>query len=144
LVYKIKEIQGDYRFLVYNRYSGEETVVMVDPDKTRIYDDTSIFSEMPEACPFFRHEQGSQKAFCTVHTTRPDICRDYGCWRLLIMDFRGRRAGRISGQSTLCSEDTFLTRLWEHCINDLDMPDDTTWEEEMIRTLSRAGYTVRK
>ncbi|MCX6685279.1 MAG: YkgJ family cysteine cluster protein [Methanoregula sp.] len=144
LVHKIGEILGDYRFLVYNQYSGEKTVVTVDPDKTRIFNDTSIFTELPEACPFFRHERGERKACCTVHSTRPDICRDYGCWRLLILDFRGRRAGRISGKSTLCSEDTFLTRLWEYCIKDLDMRDDVNWEEEMIRTLSRAGYSVRK
>ena len=67
-----------------NEYTGEETAVTVDPDKVLLFLDRSIFEELPEACPFFRTDQKTGKAYCTVHLTRPEICRDYGCWRLLI------------------------------------------------------------
>ncbi|NLD56559.1 MAG: YkgJ family cysteine cluster protein, partial [Methanomicrobiales archaeon] len=41
-------------FLVNNEYTGEKTEVTVDPDKIALFQDRSIFSERPEACPFFR------------------------------------------------------------------------------------------
>jgi hypothetical protein len=63
---------------------------------------------------------------------------------MLILDHRGRRAGRIMFIRTLCSEDTALTRLWDSCIENHKEPDDAVWEEEMIRILTRAGYSVRK
>jgi len=144
LVHTIKEEYGNHRFLIHNKYTGEETEVAIDPDKIRLFEDKSIFEKLPNACPFFRHEPGSEKAFCTVHLTRPEICRDYGCWRLLILDHRGHRAGRIKYIRTLHSEDSILTRLWDTCVEEHREPDDAKWEEAMITILTRAGYTVRK
>ncbi len=144
LVHTIKEERGEYRFLVRNEYTGEETEVSVDPDKVQLFLDRSIFEHLPEACPFFRADQKTRKGYCTVHQTRPDICREYGCWRMLILNFRGRRAGRIMYQRHLASEDPDLIRLFEQCINDTSEPDDAAWDDKVIRILTRAGYSVRK
>lgn len=143
LVHTIKEDYGNYRFLVNNQYTGEKTVVTVDPDKIALFCDKSIFGERPEACPFFRYDRASLKGYCTVHLTRPEICRDYGCWRLLILDPEGKRAGRIMCQRHLASEDESLTRLFEEHVNHLVEPDDAAWDERVIRVLVAAGYTVR-
>jgi Fe-S-cluster containining protein len=143
LVHTIKEERGEYRFLLRNEYTGEETAVTVDPDKVAIFLDCSVFEELPEACPFFRTDQKTGKAYCTVHLTRPEICRDYGCWRMLILDFRGRRAGRIMYQRHLVSDDATLTRLFEECIDPISEPDDAAWDDNVIRILARAGYAVR-
>ena len=126
-----------------NEYTGEETEVSVDPDKVGIFLDRSIFEELPEACPFFRQDQKSNQAYCTVHLTRPDICREYGCWRMLILNFRGRRAGRIMYQRHLVSDDAILSRLFEQCINNIEEPDDAAWDDKVIRILTGAGYSVR-
>ena len=144
LVHKIKEDYGNYRYLIHNEYTGEETPVEVDPDKHEIFEDKSIFQKLPNTCPFFRHQPGSEKAYCTVHLTRPEICQDYGCWRLLILNHQGRRSGRIKYIRTLHSEDTILTELWEKCIEEHKEPDDAKWETMMIKVLTRAGYTVRR
>ncbi|WML67214.1 MAG: hypothetical protein METHP_00719 [Methanoregula sp. SKADARSKE-2] len=120
------------------------TPVEVDPDKREIFGDTSIFLKLPNTCPFFRHQQGSERAYCTVHLTRPEICRDYGCWRLLILNHKGRRVGRIKYLRTLHSEDADLSDLWEKCVEEHKEPDDATWEDYMIRILNQAGYTVRR
>ena len=144
LVHSIKEDYGGYRYLVHNKYTGEETRVEVDPDKIDLFEDRSIFKKLPNTCPFFRHEPGCEKAFCTVHLTRPEMCRDYGCWRILILDHRGRRVGRIKFIRTLHSEDALLTKLWDSCIEEHREPDDAQWEAEMTTILTRAGYTVRK
>jgi len=143
LVHKIKEDYGDYHFLVYNQYTGEKTAVAVDPDKILLFLDKSIFLKRPEACPFFRYEILSAKGYCTIHLTRPEICRDYGCWRLLILDSVGKRAGRIMCQRHLASEDEALTRLFEEHINNLVESDDAVWDDRVIRMLVKAGYTVR-
>ena len=144
LVHSIKEEYGNYRFLIHNRYTNEETPVTVDPDKHAIFDDKSIFVKLPQTCPFFRHQPGSELAYCTVHLTRPEMCRDYGCWRLLILNHRGRRVGKIKYIRTLISDDAFLNRIWEDCIEHIHEPDDQRWEDSMIKTLSKAGYSVRK
>lgn len=144
LVYTIREECGNLSFLMYNQYTGEETSVRIDPDKRDLFLDTGVFELLPNTCPFFRYYPGTEKACCTVHQTRPEICRDYRCWRLLILDPRGRRVGRIRSLRTLCSEDELLTRIWEECIEHIGEPDDRIWEDMMIRTLTRAGYSVRK
>jgi len=143
LVHIIHKDLGNHRFIVNNQYTGEKTTVTIDPDKYELFRDKSIFSERPEACPFFRYDMRAAKGYCTVHLTRPEICRDYGCWRILILDSGGKRAGRIMCQRHLASEDDALTRLFEEQINDVIEPDDAVWDAMVIRCLTRAGYTVR-
>ncbi len=144
LVQSIKEEYGNYRFLLYNRYTREDTLVTVDPDKHGLFDDTSIFEQLPHTCPFFRHQPDSDLAICTVHNTRPEICRNYQCWRLLIRNSRGRPVGKIPHIRTLVSEDPLLNRIWEECIEHNPEPDDRRWEDAMIATLAKAGYSVRR
>ena len=143
LVHTIREEYGNYRFLVVNQYTGEKTPVVVDPDKLALFDDRSIFAERPETCPFFRFDRGASKGYCTVHLTRPEICRDYGCWRILILDADGKRAGRIMCQRFLASEDERLTRLFAEKVDPITGLDDKEWDDNVIRVLSGAGYTVR-
>jgi hypothetical protein len=71
------------------------------------------------------------------------MCRDYGCWRLLILDSKGMRAGRIMGRRHLASEDEVLTRVFEESIDTLAASDDVTWDRKVTGILARAGYTVR-
>jgi len=144
LVHVIAEQRGDFSFLVSNNQTGEETLVTVDPDKRDLFLNQTILTRLPDACPFFRHEPGSSAASCTVHSTRPSICRDYQCWRLLIVDRRGNRAGKIPHARSLVTEDPQLRRLWEACIEHDEEADDRVWEDRMIRILAREGYAVRR
>lgn len=143
-VHTIKETRSGSEFLVNNQYTGEKTVVMVNPDKHHLFLDKSIFEDHPEACPFLRYDPADRKAYCTVHLTRPEICRDFGCWRLLILNSQGTRAGRIMYQRAFFSDEADLARLWAACIEPLDEPDDELWEEKVTGILVKAGYTVRK
>jgi hypothetical protein len=144
LVHIIKEDYGDFRFLLYNNYTGEEAPVSIDPDKRDLFLDRSIFTSFPESCPFFRYEPVNGKACCTAHLTRPEICHDYRCWRLLILNPRGRMVGKVKNIRTLCSEDPHLTKVWESCVENIPEPEDGIWEDEMIHILTRAGFTVRR
>ena len=142
-VHSIRETRGDFEFLVNNQYTGEKNIVAVDPDKHSLFADTIIFQDYPEACPFLRYSGEDGKAYCTVHLTRPEICRDYGCWRLLILDSKGHRAGRIIYQRTFLPDDTDLICLWKNHVDNLNEPDDVKWDKKITRILSDAGYTVR-
>ena len=143
-VHSVREDYGNHRFLVHNNYTCEDTLASVDPDKITLFLDRSLFETLPHACPFFRFERTGGYACCTIHATRPGICRDYGCWQFLIRDHRGNRAGKITHNHTLVSDDAILTRLFESCIVEYPGNDGNRWEEEMKRTLSAAGYSVTR
>ncbi|NLD56793.1 MAG: YkgJ family cysteine cluster protein, partial [Methanomicrobiales archaeon] len=80
--------------------------------------------------------------WCTVHHSRPEICRDFGCWRMLILDAGGKRAGRIMCQRFLASEDERLIRIFAEEIDLLPETDDAAWDERVNQVLTRAGYRI--
>ena len=143
-VHFIEKEYGDYRFLIRNTYTGERDTVTVDPDKRVLFDDRGIFADLPDACPFFRREPEQGLAACTIHLTRPSICREYGCWRILIISPRGFPAGKVRYLRDLVTDDQYLRKIWDECIAGLAEPDEGRWEEMMTRMLVRAGYSVRR
>jgi Fe-S-cluster containining protein len=122
--------------------TGERMAVSVDPAMASLYLDRQIFAELPDACPFLRRDPEKETAVCTIHDSRPGICREYRCWRLLVVDERGRRAGRVKYRNTLRSDDTVLRDLWARYIQPIETADEAAWEEEVRRLLGRAGYTL--
>jgi Fe-S-cluster containining protein len=138
-VLSILEDYGSGRFLLLNRYTGEKSQVSLDADKKSLYFDTD---GLPNACPFLRFSHPEGKAYCTVHQTRPEMCRDFGCWRLLILDAAGNRAGRVMQRRYFCPEESALALIWEAKIRDIDEPDDQRWDRSVIQILTREGYTV--
>jgi len=143
-VHVIQETRGEFEFLVNNQYTGEKNVVRIDPDKYDLFTDTRIFGDHPEACPFLRYHPKDRLGYCCVHLTRPEICRDYGCWRLLILNSCGKRAGRVMYRRAFFSDEDDLSRLWKECIDDLTESDDSVWDSVVIGIVTRAGYTVRR
>ncbi|HON82114.1 MAG TPA: YkgJ family cysteine cluster protein [Methanoregulaceae archaeon] len=137
------EDPGTKKYVLSNQYTGEKTTVEIDPDKVDLYEDRSTIERFPEACPFLRFNREDGRAYCTVHLTRPDMCRDFGCWRLLILRPDGRRAGRVMCQSHFCPDDSDLARLWEERIRPIDDPGGAEWDRSVISILTRAGYQVR-
>jgi hypothetical protein len=144
LVHTITKDRGNYTFVVYNYYSGDVKEVRVDADKIALFEDTSSIADLPEACPFLRFDAETGKAWCTVHRTRPEICRDYCCWRLLILDAQGRRAGRVFYRRTLVPDNDTLGLLWEQVKPTLSGLGDREWDEAVIRILTASGYRVRQ
>jgi len=134
---------SDYTFLIRNEYTGERYEVVVTEVLHSLYDDKNVFNELPEACPFFRKGSNDNLWYCTVHLTRPDVCREYGCWRFLILDSQGNRAGRVMGTRHLHAENPDLQRIWEEKVRSLVEPDDSVWDRKMCEIIRLAGFTVR-
>ena len=141
-VFVIVEEHGNNEYLVRNEYLGDTSLVAVIPEMIPRFEDRSIFESFPKACPFFRFDHIEQKAFCTVHQTRPELCRIYGCWRMLILDWRGRRAGRVMHGSAVSFDDDLLRHIWDSRIRDMDSADDQEWQRKVIRILQQFGYRV--
>jgi Fe-S-cluster containining protein len=140
-VFSIIADRGEYAYTVRNQYLGDMTDVQVVPEMIPLFCDRGIFDRYPHACPFLRFNSDG-KAFCTVHLTRPELCRIYGCWQLLIQDARGRRAGRVMQAGHISFDDDLLRHIWENHIRSLDRTDDQEWERNVIRILEKFGYTV--
>ncbi len=81
--------------------------------------------------------------YCTVHLTRPEICREYGCWRLLILDAEGNRAGRIMQARHLDSENPRLTVIWHKYIQTIQVQDDQEWDARVSDILRKTGFIVK-
>jgi Fe-S-cluster containining protein len=138
-VLTVLEGQSEDHFLLLNLYTGERTTVTIDPDKKSLF---TKADPITGACPFLRHSFQTGLAYCTVHLTRPDMCKDFGCWRLLVLDSSGHRAGRVMQQRFFAPDNEKLALLWEGMISELDEPDIEHWDEMIMKILSREGYRV--
>ncbi len=141
-IHQIEEDCGNHVFRIRNTYNGERTLVTVDVDKLLLFEDRGILEEWPEACPFVRRDLVHDRICCTVHQTRPELCREFGCWRILILDPGGNRVGRIMGSRHLSTEDDALRRIWEDHVGSLSTLDEAAWEEAVANLLVRKGYSV--
>lgn len=140
----IREQTGPFEYRLWFRITGEERQVRVDSDKRDLFLSQDFLKKRPMACPFLR-EQTVGTVICAVHETRPDLCRQYGCFRILVCGRSGERLGRVMENTRyFTTMDHELRALWDTCIAPLAIADETVWEEEVARLLSAAGYrTVR-
>jgi hypothetical protein len=122
--------------------NGEERIVTVDPDKQDIFRDHKQQGEKSLSCPFFRRTE-IREGICTIHATRPELCRSYACFRILILGPDGKKAGRVpDGTRSLVTAESALLGLWDTEIRDAFLPGDDEWEECVEGIITRAGYRV--
>lgn len=140
-VHRVIEERGDYTFIIHNHYTGDAEEVRIDPDKRALFEDGSSAGGLPNACFFLRFDREAGKAWCTVHRTRPALCREY-CCRLLILDPQGKLAGRVTYQRAFVPDTDDIGRLWEQMQPALDGLSGAEWDDAFIRTLTAAGYRV--
>ncbi|MDP3395601.1 MAG: hypothetical protein Q8S57_02870 [Methanoregula sp.] len=92
-IIEIIEVLNPGSFRIRFSVTGEERVVSVDPDKRDVFhlqDDNSL---MPMACPFLR-KICNKKYVCVVHTSRPELCCQYSCYRILVLDSQETKVER--------------------------------------------------
>jgi len=122
--------------------TGEERIVSVDPEKQELFCLQEIRTLRPMACPFLR-QNGNNKFVCSVHTSRPDLCRQYSCYRILVLDREKNRIGRVNDSSRyFTTSDENLRRLWNQEIAGIPIQKEDDWEEYVEQTLKNVGYLV--
>ena len=138
----IREQTGPFAFLIWYKITGEERRVWIDQDKQELFLRQDIRERRPMACPFLR-ERSPGSAICTVHYTRPDLCRQYSCFRILVLGPGGERLGRVIDASRyFTTMDPELRAIWDREIAGKEIGDDARWEDHVDRVLSGAGYRV--
>jgi len=105
--------------------------------------DTAESSRHQSWCPFLRPLPGEEgKYVCTVHNSRPLVCRSYTCCAMRIFAVDGQEAGKVKGRRSLVTEDADLRRCWEESVAPITTDDDLAWRAEVAAVLGRAGYRV--
>lgn len=141
-VIEIREQAGPAEFVICYTITGEERRVWLDPGKSDLFYRNDIRTRRPMACPFLR-ERSPGFTVCTVHYTRPDLCRQYGCFRILVLGTDGSRLGRVvDGSRYFITMDPALRALWDREIAGAEIPDEAGWESFVEEALGRAGYQV--
>lgn len=142
-VFQVVEDLGAYRYLLRNEYTGDTIPVEITPTLRELFLNGTSPPGSQNPCPFVRWDAGQTLAFCTVHLSRPDICREYQCWRILVEDEKGRRVARVMDERFLCIENENLRESWELFRDSLDPSGREEWDEIVIRFFEERGYTVR-
>jgi len=141
-IINIREEISPFHYRIWYTTTGEERVVTVDPDKRELFQSAITAAGPSLACPFLRIRDG-RDVICTVHLSRPELCRQYSCFRILVLDPDGRRIGRVlNGTRYFSATDAGLYDLWQRECTGLAGGDEMGWEEKVCRILTRAGYRI--
>lgn len=132
----------------YCRYgvTGEVFQVHILPEYARDFADEfeglgSPDSTTPQNNCVFVHKNKDGKGFsCTIYPSRPQICREFRCYRMLIYNREGHLCGRVIGRSTIVTADEQLRRIWDNTVVNLPHNDDSCWERDVIAFLLPRGY----
>ena len=101
----------------------------------------SIEGKPVKGCPFMRKDPVGKGISCAIYATRPGICRDFRCYRMVIVNRAGNECGRIMGRNDLKTTDETLEQVWKEHIAPLLPPhSDTRWENAVINALAAHGY----
>jgi uncharacterized protein len=94
-----------------------------------------------KGCPFMRKSPDTRGIACAIYATRPQTCRNFRCYRMVILDHEGHECGRIMGRNDLKTTDKILEQIWKNHIAPL-LPhhSDMRWEKAVIDALVPYGY----
>jgi uncharacterized protein len=132
----------------YCRCKIDSTIFLarVDPAfRGEIADDfsecgTTLPGQEKRSCRFLRKDPEGEGKVCAIYTTRPKVCRDFRCYRMLIRNPEGTVCGRVIGKNTVRTEDTALENLWKELVAPIPYRDTTAWTEKVAGILSEHGY----
>jgi Fe-S-cluster containining protein len=93
-----------------------------------------------KACRFLRREPDGNGAVCAIYASRPKICRDFRCYRMIIRNLQGDVCGRVIGKNTIRTEDVALEDLWNGQLKVIPYGDPAAWRENVTRILAGYGY----
>lgn len=93
-----------------------------------------------KSCRFLRKNRQGDGTTCAIYLTRPKVCRDFRCYRMLIRTPEGRICGRVIGKNTLRTEDAALKKLWDEEVAAIPYSDPAAWTKNVAGILAEYGY----
>jgi len=126
----------------YCRYgiNNELFLAHIEGDFADNYPPGSNGGKPEKGCPFVQKNPSGEGFACAVYATRPRICREFRCYRMLVYHRHGHECGRILGQADLKTTDETLARIWKEKIAPLLSHDVARWEKSVITALAAHGY----
>jgi len=139
---KIERQLGDRDYYCRYGIKNELFLAHIEGDYADSHPPCSKEGEPAKGCPFIRNDPAGKGIACAIYTTRPRICREFRCYRMVILNRDGHKCGRIMGRNDLKTTDESLERIWkEHIAPLLPNHDDSRWEKAVIAALSVHGYS---
>jgi uncharacterized protein len=93
-----------------------------------------------KSCRFLRKIRNGEENRCAIYSTRPKVCRDFRCYRMLIYNNEGKVCGRVIGKNTLRTEDRALEGLWRERASSVPYANPDVWNEKISAILAEHGY----
>lgn len=93
-------------------------------------------------CTFLRKNPDGEGTACAIYATRPKVCCDFRCYRMLIRNQEGKVCGKVIGKTTLRTEDAVLEKLLNTQIAAIPSGDIAVWTEKVVRILSENNYSA--
>lgn len=148
-------------FLVHIQpeYADEIAEVFEDKDITKS-------EEHKNRCIFMQKNKNGKGVVCVIYPTRPTICKEFRCYRMLIQNPKGELVGKVIGHNELKTTDEELKEIWKdhiaplphpihsehhlnhpqalHYANELHAPDfhiqDKEWMDTVVKVLADHGF----
>jgi uncharacterized protein len=136
----------------YCRYgiTNDLVLVHVQPEYAEMISETFLDqkkgSDTPEKkCTFLQKNPNSNGYVCMVYPTRPPVCREFRCYRMLIHNREGQLVGKVIGQNEIRTADEALAALWKEEVSHLPHSDkfhapDPAWLTNVLAILEYHGY----
>ncbi|OPX61737.1 MULTISPECIES: YkgJ family cysteine cluster protein [unclassified Methanoregula] len=135
----------------YCRYgiTNDLVLVHVQPEYAGEISDTFLNTQetgnQEKKCLFLIKNPEGNGFVCTVYPTRPPVCREFRCYRMLIHNREGKLVGRVIGQNEIRTSDEALETIWKEHISHLphtQKPNepDPGWNTQVMAILSQHGY----
>jgi uncharacterized protein len=93
-----------------------------------------------KSCMFLRKNNDGDGTTCAIYPTRPKVCRDFRCYRMLIRTCEGTNCGRVIGKNTIRTEDVALKNLWKCQVAVIPFKDFAAWTRTVAGILAEYGY----
>lgn len=126
----------------YCRYGikNEMFSAHVEGDYTVSYPTDSTGKTLTKGCPFLKKNLSGDGFACAIYATRPQVCKEFRCYRMLVYDREGHECGRLMGTHDLKTDDETLARIWEEEIVPLSDLKASLPEKRIIDILAVHGY----
>ncbi|HSQ93014.1 MAG TPA: YkgJ family cysteine cluster protein [Methanoregula sp.] len=102
--------------------------------------ETLAHSTERRTCRFLRQNPDRVGMVCAIYATRPKVCRDFRCYRMLIRTREGIVCGRVIGKNTLRTEDAALEKIWHERVAAVPYGDAAAWAKTVGAILAGHGY----
>jgi len=101
--------------------------------------------EGKRSCPFLCKRPDGPGFSCAIYDNRPQVCREFRCYRMLVYDRDNRLVGRVIGAGEISTSDETLARLWKEHIAGIPHAhppgrNDPAWVKKVTAILAAHAF----